>query len=88
MEPPLKKVYQRPLLFSKQLPYSDKLEAEANEMFEKIKKNLSFAVQRRELWPGVMYWTMRLQRYYILELIRIGKFVMSMEHNIMYFECF
>ena len=54
--------YQRPLLFSKQLPYSDQLEGEANEMFDRIKMNLSYAVQRRELWPGVMYWSLRLQR--------------------------
>ena len=57
------KQYQRPLLFSKQLPYSDKLENEANEMFEEIKENLSYAVQRKELWPGAMYWSLRLQRW-------------------------
>ncbi len=57
-----KAFYQKPLLFSNQLPYSDKLEAEANEMFDRIKKNLSLAVQRRELWPGAMYWSYRLQR--------------------------
>ena len=56
-------VYQKDLEFGSLLPYSDLVESEANEMFDRIKRNLSLAVQKRELWPGAMFWTLRLQRF-------------------------
>lgn len=54
--------YQNPLSFNKHLPYADQLEKEASELLTEIKENLSIAVQKRELWPGVLYWTNRLNR--------------------------
>ena len=49
-------------MYNKHLPYSQQLEKEAGELLSDIKKNLSVAVQRRELWPGALYWTNRLSR--------------------------
>ena len=56
-------VYQKPLIYSKYLPYSDRLEGEAEKLLNEIKENLSVTVQKRELWPGALYWTNRLSRY-------------------------
>ncbi|CAG09459.1 unnamed protein product, partial [Tetraodon nigroviridis] len=36
---------------------------ESNEILSKIKGNLSRAVQLRELWPGVLFWTRKLSTY-------------------------
>lgn len=58
-----KSKYQKPLVFNKLLPYSDCIEDEANEIFKRIKENLSIAVQKRELWPGSLFWTNRLSGY-------------------------
>ena len=56
-------VYQKPLLYNKFLPYEEKLNEEGRQLFEDIKKNLSIAVQKSELWPGALFWTNRLNRY-------------------------
>lgn len=58
--------YQNPLSYNNHLPYADQLEAEASELLADIKKNLSVAVQKRELWPGLLYWTNRLNRCGVL----------------------
>ena len=55
-------VYQKPLIYSKYLPYSERLEAEAEKLLHEIKENLGVTVQKRELWPGALYWTNRLSR--------------------------
>ena len=55
-------IYQKPLVYSKYLPYSKRLEDEAKKLLDEIKENLSVAVQKRELWPGALYWTNRLSR--------------------------
>ena len=55
--------YQKQLLqYNRFLPYADLLEDEARALFEDIKQNLSIAVQKKELWPGALYWTNRLAR--------------------------
>ena len=54
--------YQDYNVYNKHLPYCQQLEKEAGELLSDIKKNLSVAVQRRELWPGALYWTNRLSR--------------------------
>ena len=61
------KRYQKSLIINELLPYSEYLEEEANQLFGEIKLNLSVAVQKRDLWPGALFWTNRLTRYmYIL----------------------
>ena len=50
------------LLYNKHLPYAELLEDESRSLFEDIKQNLSIAVQKKELWPGALYWTNRLTR--------------------------
>ena len=55
--------YQKSLIYNKHLPYYELLATEACKLLEEIKVNLSVAVQKRELWPGVLYWTNRLSRY-------------------------
>ena len=56
------KQYQKPLLYNKLLPYADLLESEAKQVFDEIKKNLSESIQKREIWPGTFFWTLRLSR--------------------------
>lgn len=57
------KQYQKPLLYNKLLPYADLLESEAKQVFDEIKRNLSESVQKREIWPGTFFWTLRLSSY-------------------------
>lgn len=54
------------LLYNRHLPYAELLEDESRSLFEDIKQNLSIAVQKKELWPGALYWTNRLTRYSLL----------------------
>lgn len=53
-------VPQKDIVYNKLLPYADKLDIESNEILCKIKGNLARAVQLRELWPGVLFWTRKL----------------------------
>lgn len=55
-------MFQKAIVFNKYLPYADGLDGEADELFANIKKNLSVAVQKRELWPGTLFWSTRLCR--------------------------
>ena len=54
--------YQKSLIINELLPYSESIEEEANGLFEEIKLNLSLAIQKRDLWPGALFWTNRLAR--------------------------
>ncbi|XP_076868497.1 proteasome activator complex subunit 4A isoform X2 [Brachyhypopomus gauderio] len=56
-------VPQKDIVYNKLLPYEDKLDAESNEILAQIKGNLGRAVQLRELWPGVTFWTRKLSTY-------------------------
>lgn len=51
---------QKDIVYNKLLPYAERLDGESNEILCKIKGNLSRAVQLRELWPGVLFWTRKL----------------------------
>ncbi|KAG2467438.1 PSM4B protein, partial [Polypterus senegalus] len=53
-------VPQKEIVYNKLLPYSDRLDQESNEILAKIKNNLGRAVQLKELWPGVLFWTRKL----------------------------
>ena len=53
-------VPQKDIVYNKLLPYADQLDSESNDILAKIKGNLARAVQLRELWPGVLFWTRRL----------------------------
>jgi proteasome activator subunit 4 len=57
------KKYQKPLVYNKHLPYADVIESEAVEKLSLIKKNLSVAVQKRDVTYGYIYWIRRLQSY-------------------------
>uniref|UniRef100_A0A8C9TIB6 Proteasome activator subunit 4 n=1 Tax=Scleropages formosus TaxID=113540 RepID=A0A8C9TIB6_SCLFO len=56
-------VPQKDIVYNKLLPYADKLDSESNDILCKIKGNLARAVQLRELWPGVLFWTRKLSTY-------------------------
>lgn len=60
-EEPVKMKHQKPLIYNQYLPYSERIEEEADEFLESIKKNLSIALQKRELKRGCVYWTNQLQ---------------------------
>lgn len=63
MSSPRHKKYQKSLPFNHLLPYSEHIDSEGDELFEDIKTNLSIAIQKRELWPGTLFWTNRLDRF-------------------------
>lgn len=54
---------QREIIYNKLLPYADKLDEESNKLFIDIKTNLAKAVLAREMRPGCMVWTTRLNKY-------------------------
>uniref|UniRef100_A0A3Q3VQG8 Proteasome activator subunit 4 n=1 Tax=Mola mola TaxID=94237 RepID=A0A3Q3VQG8_MOLML len=56
-------VPQKDIVYNKLLPYADRLDDESNDLLSKIKGNLSRAVQLREIWPGVLFWTRKLSTY-------------------------
>ncbi|XP_068183158.1 proteasome activator complex subunit 4A [Antennarius striatus] len=56
-------VPQKDIVYNKLLPYTDRLDDESNDILKKIKGNLSRAVQLREMWPGVLFWTRKLSTY-------------------------
>ena len=51
---------QKDIVYNKLLPYAERLDAESNDILSKIKGNLGRAVQLREIWPGVLFWTRKL----------------------------
>lgn len=53
-------VPQKDIVYNKLLPYADILDEESNDLLGKIKGNLGRAVQLREIWPGVLFWTRKL----------------------------
>lgn len=53
-------VSQKDIVYNKLLPYADILDEESNDLLGKIKGNLGRAVQLREIWPGVLFWTRKL----------------------------
>ena len=53
-------VPQKDIVYNKLLPYAERLDDESTELLSKIKGNLSRAVQLREIWPGVLFWTRKL----------------------------
>ncbi|KAK7902167.1 hypothetical protein WMY93_018936 [Mugilogobius chulae] len=54
---------QKDIVYNKLLPYADRLDEESNDVLSKIKGNLARAVQLREIWPGVLFWTRKLSTY-------------------------
>uniref|UniRef100_A0A672S8A5 Proteasome activator subunit 4 n=1 Tax=Sinocyclocheilus grahami TaxID=75366 RepID=A0A672S8A5_SINGR len=56
-------VPQKNIVYNELLPYKDKLDEESNEFLAQIKGNLGRAVQLREIWPGVLFWTRKLSTY-------------------------
>lgn len=53
-------VPQKDIVYNKLLPYADRLDEESNDILCKIKGNLGRAVQLKEIWPGVLFWTRKL----------------------------
>lgn len=53
-------VPQKDIVYNQLLPYKEKLNEESNEFLAQIKGNLGRAVQLREIWPGVLFWTRKL----------------------------
>lgn len=53
-------VPQKDIVYNQLLPYKDKLDEQSNEFLAQIKGNLGRAVQLREIWPGVLFWTRKL----------------------------
>ncbi|XP_039595074.1 proteasome activator complex subunit 4A isoform X2 [Polypterus senegalus] len=72
-------VPQKEIVYNKLLPYSDRLDQESNEILAKIKNNLGRAVQLKELWPGVLFWTRKLSTY-----IRLNGRKFSKEDHILF----
>uniref|UniRef100_A0A4W3GV83 Proteasome activator subunit 4b n=1 Tax=Callorhinchus milii TaxID=7868 RepID=A0A4W3GV83_CALMI len=54
---------QKEIVYNELLPYWERLDSESNAILASIKANLGRAVQLRELWPGVLFWTRKLSTY-------------------------
>uniref|UniRef100_A0A8D8S251 Proteasome activator complex subunit 4 n=1 Tax=Cacopsylla melanoneura TaxID=428564 RepID=A0A8D8S251_9HEMI len=68
---------QREIIYSKYLPYADKIDSESVEKLAEIKANLGRAVVLQEMRPGWEMWTGRLMKY-----IRLYGFKFSKEDHI------
>lgn len=55
-------IYQKEIAENKCLPFANQLDAESTQILAQIKANLAKAVMLRELQPGCMFWTCRLNR--------------------------
>ena len=55
-------VPQRELVYNKHLPYSEALDDESKLQLEEIKKNLSHAVQMRDIIVGAYTWSRKLNK--------------------------
>uniref|UniRef100_A0A3B4AX17 Proteasome activator Blm10 mid region domain-containing protein n=1 Tax=Periophthalmus magnuspinnatus TaxID=409849 RepID=A0A3B4AX17_9GOBI len=53
-------VPQKEIVYNALLPYTDRLDPEADALLAEIKANLSRAVLLRELWPGTAFWCRKL----------------------------
>ncbi len=51
---------QKEIVYNKLLPYAKDLDEESTKQLAEIKGNLGRAVRLRELRPGALYWTSRL----------------------------
>lgn len=51
---------QKEIPYNQLLPYSQRLDRESAAILGEIKANLARAVQLRELWPGLLFWTRKL----------------------------
>ncbi|XP_069787517.1 proteasome activator complex subunit 4-like isoform X1 [Narcine bancroftii] len=54
---------QKEIPYNQLLPYAQHLDRESAEILGQIKANLGRAVQLRELWPGLLFWTRKLSTY-------------------------
>ncbi|KAI5747715.1 hypothetical protein M8J77_017735 [Diaphorina citri] len=68
---------QREIIYSKYLPYADKIDDESLEKLAEIKANLGKAVVLQEMRPGWEIWTGRLMKY-----IRLYGFKFSKEDHV------
>lgn len=51
---------QKEIVYNLLLPYAERLDRESNELLAQIKSSLGRAVHLRELWPGVLFWSRKL----------------------------
>ncbi|KAM5165243.1 proteasome activator complex subunit 4 [Mantella aurantiaca] len=54
---------QKEIVYNRLLPYADRLDRESNQLLASIKGSLGRAVHVRELWPGVLFWSRKLNTY-------------------------
>ncbi|KAG9484281.1 hypothetical protein GDO78_009934 [Eleutherodactylus coqui] len=54
---------QKEIAYNLLLPYAERLDRESNELLAQIKSSLGRAVHLRELWPGVLFWSRKLNTY-------------------------
>lgn len=63
---------QKEKIYNKLLPYGDELDEESVKMYTDIKTNLIKSIVAREMRPGIVLWTSRLNRYsYVIYIFRI-----------------
>ncbi|XP_039314531.1 proteasome activator complex subunit 4 isoform X3 [Solenopsis invicta] len=64
---------QKELVYNKLLPYANELDAESHLWLAEIKGNLGRAIMLRELTPGCVFWTNRLNLYIELYGMKFSK---------------
>uniref|UniRef100_A0A8C1B7R2 Proteasome activator subunit 4 n=1 Tax=Cyprinus carpio carpio TaxID=630221 RepID=A0A8C1B7R2_CYPCA len=78
-------VPQKEIVYNELLPYKDKLDEESNEILAEIKGNLGRAVQLREIWPGVLFWTRKLSTPFLsLRYMRLYGRKFSKEDHVLF----
>lgn len=55
-------VPQKEKIYNKLLPYAEELDAESTRLYKDIKTNLIKSIAARELRPGCVLWTSRLNK--------------------------
>ncbi|XP_012536547.2 proteasome activator complex subunit 4B isoform X1 [Monomorium pharaonis] len=64
---------QKELVYNRLLPYANELDVESQQWLAEIKGNLGRAVMLRELAPGCIFWTSRLNLYIELYGMKFSK---------------
>jgi len=64
---------QKEIVFNKVLPYAGDMDKESSSWFAEIKANLGKSIALRELRPGIVTWTSRLNKYIRLYGLKFPK---------------
>jgi len=65
---------QKEIVYNRFLPYKDRLDEESNKFLSEIKYSLGRAVVFKETSPGILYWSNRLTKYVVSNMVLMFNF--------------